>query len=173
MIHRWAGVVFVRGVTVSDAVRLLQDYDRHAGIYAPAVARSKRLARDGQQFRVYLRFYTKKVIAVTLDSEHNARFTGPADGRASSRIHVSDAGKPNETKKAEGDGRGYMWRLNTYWRFAERDGGTWVQCESVTLSSRIPFGFGWLLKPFVTEVPKESLTFTLETTRKALLKNVR
>jgi hypothetical protein len=79
------------------------------------------------------------------------------------------AQQTTETAKPEGQGRGYMWRLNTYWRFAERDGGTWVQCESITLSSRIPFGLGWLLKPFVTEVPKESLTFTLDTTRKVLL----
>jgi hypothetical protein len=61
-----------------------------------------------------------------------------------------------------------MWRLNTYWRFLERDGGVYVQCESLTLSRDIPFGLGWLIGPFVTSVPKDSLTFTLEKTRSAL-----
>jgi hypothetical protein len=44
----------------------------------------------------------------------------------------------------------------------------WVQCESVTLTRDIPFGLGWIVRPFVTDIPKESLTFTLETTRRAL-----
>jgi hypothetical protein len=54
-----------------------------------------------------------------------------------------------------------MWRLNTYWRVFERDGGTYVQCESISLSRDIPFGLGWIVGPFVTDVPKESLQFTL------------
>jgi len=29
-------------------------------------------------------------------------------------------------------------------------------------------GFGWMIKPFVTDIPKETLTFTLEATRKAV-----
>jgi hypothetical protein len=61
-----------------------------------------------------------------------------------------------------------MWRLNTYWRFLERDGGTYIQCESLTLSRDIPFGLGWVIGPFVMSVPKDSLTFTLDRTRAAL-----
>jgi hypothetical protein len=61
-----------------------------------------------------------------------------------------------------------MWRLNTYWRFLERDGGTYVQCESITLSRDLPWGLGWIIKPFITEVPKDSLSFTLGKIRAAL-----
>jgi hypothetical protein len=176
LIHHWVGLVFVPGVTAEQAVELLQAYDRHDRIYAPAVARSKVLERDGDRFRVFLRFYMKKVIAVTLDTEHDARFTRPGPGRAFSRIRstrvqeVEHAGSPEERRKAPGDGRGFMWRLNTYWRFLEGEGGTWVQCESITLSRDIPFGLGWIIGPFVTDVPKESLTFTLDTTRRTLAK---
>ena len=63
---------------------------------------------------------------------------------------------------------GYLWRLNTYWRFLERDGGTYIQCEAISLTRAIPFGLGWLVEPFVTSIPRESLSFTLETTRKVL-----
>jgi hypothetical protein len=52
--------------------------------------------------------------------------------------------------------------------FARRDGGLYIHCESVSLSRGIPFGFGWMIGPFVTSIPRESLTFTLETTRKRL-----
>ena len=67
-----------------------------------------------------------------------------------------------------GNDGGYLWRINSYWRFLERDGGVYIQCESVSLSRDIPFGLGWAVGPFVTSIPQESLAFTLETTRKAL-----
>ena len=63
---------------------------------------------------------------------------------------------------------GYLWRLYSYWRFLERDGGTYVQCETISLTRDVPFMVSWIVKPFVTSIPRESLTFTLETTRKAL-----
>ena len=44
--------------------------------------------------------------------------------------------------------------------------GTFVQFETVSLSRDIPFGLGWVIGPFVTSVPKESLLFTLETLRR-------
>jgi hypothetical protein len=54
-----------------------------------------------------------------------------------------------------------------------RDGGTYVQCESITLTRGLPFLLGTLIKPFVTSIPRETLTFTLETTRNALARNAR
>jgi hypothetical protein len=35
MIHHWIGTVFIPKATAAMAVRLLQDYDHHATIYAP------------------------------------------------------------------------------------------------------------------------------------------
>ena len=140
----------------------------------PNVARSRTLSRDGDVFRVYLRFFMKKVITVVVNSEHEARFSSPAPDRAQSRIHslriaeVEDPDTPAEREKPVGRDGGYLWRLNTYWRFLERDGGTYIQCEAISLTRAIPFGVGWLVGPFVTSIPRESLTFTLETTRKAL-----
>lgn len=174
LIHHWVGLVFVKGVTVDQALALLQDYDRHAQIYQPAITQSSLLARDGNVSRVYLRFYMKKVIAVVVNSEHEARFTRPSTTRAYSRIYstriaeVEDAGTPHEREKPVGRDGGYLWRLYTYWRFLQRDGGTYIQCESISLTRGIPVGFGWLISPFVTSIPRESLVFTLETTRKTL-----
>ena len=174
LLHHWIGVIFIPGVHVQDAVALMQDYNRHSSVYRPNIVQSKTLDRKDDVFKVFLRFYMKKVIAVTLNTEHEARFTVAGPDRAHSSIHstrvaeVVDAGTPAEREEQPGHGHGFMWRLNTYWRFLERDGGTYVQCESITLSRDMPFGLGWLIKPFVTEVPKESLTFTLEKTKAAL-----
>jgi hypothetical protein len=174
LVHHWIGLVFVPGATVDSALTLLQDYDRHADIYKPAVARSKLLAREGDTFRVYLRFFMKKVITVVVNSEHEARFSREGRDRARSRIYstriaeVENPDTPGEREKPVGQDGGYLWRLHTYWRFLERDGGTYVQCESVTLTRGIPVGLGWLIRPFVTSIPRESLEFTLTTTRRTL-----
>jgi hypothetical protein len=174
LVHHWLGTVFVPGATVDQAVALLQDYDRHADIYRPNVARSRLLSRDGDVFRVHLRFFMKRVITVVVNSEHVARFTRDAPDRARSRIYstriaeVENPDSPNEREKPVGNDGGYLWRLNSYWRFLERDGGVFVQCESITLTRGIPVGFGWLIRPFVTSIPRDTLSFTLETTRKQL-----
>lgn len=173
-VHHWVGLAFMPGVRVEDAVKLLQDYDRHAEIYSPAVQRSKVLARDGDRFRVFLRFMQKKVITVTVNSEHEAQFTRLGSDRVYSKIRstriaeVADAGTDREHEKPVGRDGGYLWRLNTYWRFLQRDGGTYIQCESVTLTRDLPFGTGWVIGPFVTSIPRDSLTFTMRQTRNAL-----
>jgi hypothetical protein len=176
LIHHWMGLVFVPDATLRQAVALLQDYDRHAEVYRPAIAGSKLLARSDGVFRVYLRFYMKKVLTVVLNSEHEARFTHPSADRAFSRIvstriaEVNEPDTPRESEKPVGRDGGYLWRLNTYWRFLERDGGTYVQCESISLTRDLPFGLGWLIRPFIVSVPRESLEFTLTTTRHTLLR---
>jgi hypothetical protein len=174
IVHHWMGVVFVPGITLDRAVALLQDYDRHSQVYAPNVARSKTLSRDGDRFRVYLRFFMKKVVTVVVNSEHEARFTRDGADRAASRIRstriaeVDDPGTSEEKELPVGRDSGYLWRLNSYWRFLERDGGVYIQSESVTLTRGIPTGLGWVVRPFVTSIPRDTLTFTLETTRTAL-----
>ena len=174
LIHHWVGTVFVPRVGVKEAVALMQDYDRHGQYFAPAIARAKLLERDGNRFRVALRFYVKKIISVTMDTENEAEFFHPDATRAHSRIRstrvaeIADAGTPQERPKPAGEENGFMWNLNTYWRFAERDGGVYIQCESLTLSRDVPFALAWIIRPIVTQMPKESLTFTMTKVRSAL-----
>ena len=176
LIHHWVGTAFVPGATLAQTLTILQDYDRHERIYAPTVARSKLLSRDGDRYQFFLRFKLKKVITVVVNSEHEARFTSPAADRVEGWIHstriaeVENPDEPGEREKPVGQDGGYLWRLNTYWRLLARDGGLYIQCESVSLTRGIPTGLGWLVGPFVTSIPKESLTFTLETTRKQLVR---
>lgn len=175
LVHHWIGAVFIPDVQVDRTVALLQDYDTHASLFRPAVVQAKTLERDGDRFRVFLRFYMKKVIAVTVNTESTAEFVRHGPDRLSSQIRstrvaeVEEPGTPEEKEKPVGRDGGFLWRLNTYWRFLEKGGGTYVECESITLTRGIPAGFGWLIRPFVTGIPRESLTFTLEGTRRALV----
>ena len=62
---------------------------------------------------------------------------------------------------------GFLWRLNSYWRFEERDGGVYVECEAISLTRNVPIGLGWIVNPIVRTLPKESLESTLRNTRRA------
>ena len=173
--HHWIGVVFVPGVTVDTSVTLMQDYDRHAEFFRPNVVRSRTLERDGDRLRLYLRFFFKKVISVTVNTESIAEFTRQAPDRVSSAIRstriaeVEAPDTPGERELPVGHDGGYLWRLNSYWRFLEQDGGTYIECESLTLTRGIPMGLGWLIGPFVTSIPRETVAMMLAATRKTLV----
>jgi hypothetical protein len=174
MIHHWVGLAFIPGARVDDVLAILEDYDHHSNYYAPDVERSKIESRDGDHFRVLLRFRRHKVVTVVLDTEHDVRYFRDSATQAHSRSstvrisQVENPGGKDERLKPTGDDDGYLWRMDTWWRVVERDGGVYVQSEVVSLTRDIPTGVGWLVKPFVTSIPQESLEFTMEATRKAV-----
>ena len=175
LIHHWIGVVFIPGVTLRQTIDLVQDYDHHQHIYKPEVLRSKLVERNGNDFKIFYRLRKKKVITVTLNSDHDVRYF-PVDEKHwysrsySTRIaEVADADEPGEHEKPVGHDSGFLWRLYSYWRFEERDGGVYVECESISLTRDIPALLTWLIKPFITGIPKESLQMTMGSTRSALL----
>ena len=174
LIHHWMGTAFIEKGTIKQAFAALQDYDHHSTTYAPEVQRSKLISRGGDDFTAYLRFVKKKVITVVLDTYHQAHYGILDATHAYSRSHttkvaeIEDPGTPREREKSADEDEGFMWKMNTYWRFEERDGGLYIQCEAVTLTRDVPFGLAWIIKPFITSIPKESLTSTMAETRKNL-----
>lgn len=174
LIHHWLGDVLIPGVTVDQALAVVEDYNR-AKDYYPQVVRSRLLSRQGNDFKVALRLREHKVITVTLDTDHDVRYTELDPRQWSSRsvstriAEVVDAGKPDEHEKPPGHDAGFLWRINSYWRFVQQNGGVYVECESISLTRDIPTGLGWLVGPFVTSIPEQSLTQMLAATRKAVL----
>jgi hypothetical protein len=81
---------------------------------------------------------------------------------------VESAGTKDERVLSTKDAHGFLWRLNTYWSYEERDGGLYLQIESISLTRGIPRGLGWVVGPFVESVPRESLEFTLRATSEVL-----
>ena len=179
MIHDWEGIVFVPGARLGEVLKLLEDYDHQAVYYAPDVERSKTESHSGDHYRVFLRFRRHKIVAVVLDTEHEVTYYRDSPTRAHSRssairiAQVQDPGSAEEKEKAPGEDDGYLWRMETWWRMEERDGGVYVQNEVVSLTRDIPTGLGWLIGPFVTSIPKETLSFTLQATRKAVLEKMK
>ena len=175
MIHHWRAVAFVGGTTLAKTTALVQDYDHHYQIYKPDVQRSELMKREGNDFHIYYRLRRKKVITVVMDTRYDVQYEPLSPKRMSSKSistsirQIDNPGEQNEKAEPEGDDSGFMWRLDSYWHMEERDGGVYIQCEAVSLSRDIPTGLGWMIRPFVESVPKESLMFTLGRTREALL----
>jgi hypothetical protein len=174
LIHHWMGIVFIPRATLNQTLTLLQNYDQHSQIYAPRVLRSRLIQHSGDDFKVSLRLHETKIVTVVLDTEYDVHYARLDPVRACSRSYstrvaeVENAGQRDEHEIPAGRDSGYLWRLNSYWQFWERDGGVYIQLEAISLTRDIPDGLGWLIRPFITSIPKESLEFTLQQTRKAL-----
>jgi len=178
MVHHWVGIVFIPGATIEQTLAVLQDYDNHQKTYGPYVRRSKLIQRDGDTFQIYLQFYRKTFITAALNANFDVRWVPVDEARVTSRSYstriaeIENFGEPDEREKPVGTGRGFLWRLNTYGRLLERDGGVYFQLESIALTRRVPTGWGWLINPLVRRVPRESLSLLLNGTKKAVLANI-
>ncbi len=175
LVHDWIGAIFIPGATLETTLNLLHDYNNHKWIFRPDVVESKLLSQNGNEFQTYIRVAKKKFLSVVLDANYDVRYY-PVDGRRwrsetrSIRINeVENAGTPQERQLPDGAGRGLLWRLNSWTRFEERDGGVFVECEVMSLSRSYPFGLAWAIKPMVRDLPGEGLTDTLGAMRNAVL----
>jgi hypothetical protein len=176
LIHHWVGMIFIPGVTLAEVLGVVQDYDRHAEYYAPDVVQSKKVEQNGGDYKVHYRLRKKKVLTIFLDTDYEVHLHFLDAARAysnsySTRIaQVENAGEADERELPPGNDGGYLWRLNSYWRFFDSGRGVYVQCEAVSLTRDIPTGLNWLVGPLIESVPKESLEFTLQSTRSAVLR---
>jgi hypothetical protein len=184
LIHHWIGLVFIPQATISQLFAVLQNYDQMARYYSPDVAASHIVKRHGDNFQVSIRLREHKVVTVMLDGLYDIRY-GELDDRhqysvshSMQMVEVSGDRDPGlgeaageDDPSGSGADHGFLWRTNAYWRFEQANDGVFVEFESISLSRDVPAGWGWLIEPFIREVPRESLVFTLRATRKAVLEN--
>jgi hypothetical protein len=174
LIHDWIAAAFIPATNIKKTLALIQDYDNHEAIYKPEVIGSRLISRQGNDFRIYLRLLKKKIMTVVLDTDHEVHYRAVDPKRwiclsYTTRIaEVENAGSPKEKVLPPDSGYGFLWRLYSYWRFQERDGGVYVECRAISLTRDVPLGLGWVVAPIIQNLPKESLVSTLEATRQAL-----
>lgn len=178
LMHHWRAAAFVPGVDPGQMLVLLRDLNHLSRYYAPQIVSSRALAGEGKDASL-IRFKKQKVVTVVLDAEFEGQngLTGGGRGYSISRSthiwQVDDAGTAREHRRPEGDDDGFLWHLNSYWSFAETQGGLFIECEAVSLTRNVPLGLGWLINPIIQSLPRESLEFTLKATKDALLANAR
>jgi hypothetical protein len=109
-----------------------------------------------------------------MDTSYDVTFgrLDPQHGYSISRsIRVAEIEAPgtdSERAFTPAQEHGFLWRQNTYWTYEQREGGLYLQVESISLSRAIPRGLGWAVGPFIESIPRESLEFTLHATCNAL-----
>ena len=174
LLHHWRGTAFVSGATTVDFERLIRNFNAYPQHFAPEVVQAKAVPLTDGHLQAWMRVRQRQVITVVMDSTYDVSF-GQLDLRhgysisRSTRIQEIDSpGTRRERALGSDEEHGFLWRLNTYWSYEERDGGLYMQIESVSLTRSIPTGLGWAVRPLVQSVPRESLEFTLSSARKAL-----
>ena len=174
LVHHWAGVIFIPKATLAGTVAVLRDYDNQEEIYKPDLRQAKLIERNGNESKIFEQFYSKSIITVVLNVyfavvEKQIGSTRSQSISRSTRIaEVEDFGTPEEHERADGKDHGYMWRLNSYWRMEEKDGGVYVQTESISLSRTVPVMLSWIINPLTKSIPRDVLLHLLTNTQKAV-----
>jgi len=175
LLHHWRGTAFAPGAKAADFERLLRDFDVYPQHFAPQVLQARVLSREGDRMQATMRVRQRHVITVVMDATYDISFgrldehNGYSISRSTRIAEIDSPGTNAEHALNAGEEHGFLWRLNTYWSWQERDGGLYLQIEAVSLTRGIPFGLGWAIRPYVESIPRESLEFTLRSAVNALL----
>jgi hypothetical protein len=153
-IYHSSGSILIRNTTtVNRVVHALM----YPGTPPPQedVLESRVLARSGDRLRVYLKLARSAIVTVVYDTEHDVTFTRHSPTMVTSRS-VS-------TRIAESGGgdRGFLWRLNSYWRYTQVGPDVRVDLESLSLSRSVPRVARAVARPVIDRIARESLDRTL------------
>ncbi|HEX4758977.1 MAG TPA: hypothetical protein VH308_13380 [Terracidiphilus sp.] len=177
MLHHWRGTAFAPGATTQDFERLIKNFNAYPQRFSPQVVTARVLSQQDDRYQAVMRVRQKHVIAVVMDTAYDITFgqLDPKHGYSNSRStrisEIQSPGTDRERPLKPNEEHGFLWRLNTYWSYEQRDGGLYMQIESVSLTRSIPTGLGWAIGPFVQSVPRESLEFTLRSACNSLRKS--
>ena len=180
-VHHWLGAVFIPGKTLAEVIPWLQNYSQYQDYFKDVERSSLNRPPAGDTYDIFLRFTRSKLtVTAHFNTKHSVVYTRKdatfvsSVSRSTEIRQVADAGKSSEKELPEGDDDGYLWRLNSYWRFHDRDGGVIVECETVGLSRSL--GWGYDVVKFVTfgainprkiatEIARDALDETLKDLR--------
>lgn len=170
-VAHWRGAVLLHGVTLDALLHRLQHPDED-GPLPDDVVSLRVLSRAPNRLTLGMRLTRTKIVTATYDTEHVATYRRLGPARAASRsvstriVEVANAGARAERLVAEGDDRGFLWRMNSYWRYEQVPDGVIVELESITLSRGIPMGLGIVVEPIIERIARESVTRTLASVRR-------
>jgi len=168
IIHHWRATAFAPSARAPQLEQLLRDFANYPKYFAPQALSARVLSSTGDSLQGEMRVRQKHVITVVLDGVYDVTFGGLDSthryslSRSARISEVEASGTDRERTLGPDQDHGFLWRLNTYWTWQERNGGLDVQIESVSLTRSIPAGLGWVIGPYIQSIPKDSLAFTLQ-----------
>jgi putative flippase GtrA len=170
MIHHWRGSVFIPGVTLDTVLSRVAN-PRLEDARQEDVLDSRVIESRPGELKLYLKLQRSKIVTVVYNTEHLVRYRRHGEARASSSsvatkiAEIEKSGDGRENEKPEGQDHGFLWRMNSYWRYQEVKGGVIVECESMTLSRSIPAILEFMIRPIIKSVARESMRRTLDSLR--------
>jgi len=174
LINHWLGAMFIPRASLQQLLAVIEDYDHYKDLYKPEIVRSRLLSREGNDFKTFMRVRKKTPwVTVTLNINSEVIYMEPDPAHVMTQSHstriaqVEDAEMPQEHEYTPGRDSGYLWRIETYWRMEERDGGVATEWESITLSRDIPWLLRWIVRPFVERLARSTVQDWLVATRRA------
>lgn len=179
LIHDWIGAVFIPGAHAEDVLRVIRDYPEYKQFYRPTIVDSAAIdipsatARNEDRFSV--RFLNRSVLSKTaFDADYAASYvqSGPgmwySVGYTTRLREIRNYGKSEQRELPPGEGHGYIWRLYTVTRLAEKDGGVYMEVEAIALSRDIPISLRWVAVPIVRRVCRDAISTSLVQTEDAV-----
>jgi hypothetical protein len=173
-LYHWRGTAFAPGATAPDFERLMKDFNSYPQHFSPQVLQARVLTQNGDRLQATMRLRQQHILTVVLDTTYEIAFGhldathGYSISRSTRIAEIAAPGTPAERVLGASEDHGFLWRQNTYWSYEERDGGLYMQVESISLTRSIPTGLGWAIGPYVESIPRDSLEFTLRATCNAL-----
>ena len=165
LINHWRGTVLVPRVPLDHLLKVLQGpSDQHQ---QEDVISSRVVPRGPDAQALFLRVRRNKIVTVVYDTEYDVTYKRLAWDRATSTslstriVEIENAGTARERAMPEGNDHGYMWRLNSYWRYKQLGDSVVVEVESLSLSRDLPPIIGPLIRPIVSGVARDSISRTL------------
>jgi putative flippase GtrA len=175
MIHHWRGSIFIPGVPLDFILYRVKNPNLE-DTQQEDVLDSKVLERSPNGLKLYLKLQRSKIITAVYNTEHLIQYKSHGSGQESSRsvatkiAEIEFKSNNDEREKPEGHDRGFLWRMNSYWRYQRVDGGVIVECESMTLSRSVPFLLEYFVGPLIKNTARESMNRTLESMRMRMIR---
>jgi hypothetical protein len=174
LLHHWRGTAFVPGAKATDFERLMQNFQAYPQHFSPQVLQAALIAHSGDRMQASMRVRQKHILTAVLDTTYDITYGqldkqhGYSISRSMRIAEIDSPGTAFERALNASEEHGFLWRLNTYWSYEEKDGGLYLQIEAISLTRSIPHGLGWVIRPYIESIPRESLEFTLRSTCNAL-----
>lgn len=175
LVHHWRAAIFIPDVTLARVLAVVQDYGSYAAVYDWVIdsARLRDVREpDRDRYWVLLRIKRKAgMVSSTVDLWTAIEYRQPrpdlvtAVSNADCIRQVEDAGERDERRLPIGTGSGYLWRADTFTSYYERDGGVYVDLQTLGLSRGYPPLLGWIIEPIARRLGRGSAADGLERLR--------
>jgi hypothetical protein len=175
LIHDWIGAAFIPHAKLEEVLVAARDYGHYKEFYKPDVIDSKSLGTTGTCDKYWMLVANHgALVSTAIEGEYEACYHRLDDRRWYSIAHTTRMreirrfAQPGALELSSDQASGYIWRIYSFARFEERDGGVYVELEVIVLSRDIPVAVRWVVNPIVRRVSKNAMLTSLRQMEEAI-----